>query len=217
METLESQKSEGVIKYIGDFEIRDLSLDVLTAIADLDQWRQIFFDKNLIGQDPGRYGGFGFGNLSKRLDSQCGLFAITSSQTSGRPSLLRDQDYSVIKGYDLEANTLSAYGQKEASSEALTHAVIYDHDPLVQAVFHAHHPDIWKATEQLGIPATHPDIEYGTPQMAQEMQRLLRETDARDRRIISMLGHQDGIVTFGQTAEEAGEVMLYYLQGASAT
>lgn len=206
---------EGVIKYISDFEVRSLSPDVLTAIVKLDQWRQVFFDNNLIGEDPDRYGGYGFGNLSKRLDPQCGLFAITSSQTSGLPFLQMDQDYSVIKSYDLVANTLSAYGLKEASSEALTHAVIYDYDPLVQAIFHAHHPGIWNATEQLGIPATHPGVEYGTPQMAQEMQRLLGETDAIDKRIISMLGHEDGIITFGQTADEAGAVMLNYLQKAS--
>ena len=67
---------EGVIKYSLDFTEGVLgepaSLEVLNA------WRSIFKDTGLLGEDPGRYGGYGFGNLSVRTERG---FLITGSQT----------------------------------------------------------------------------------------------------------------------------------------
>ena len=40
--------------------------------------------------------------------------------------------------------------------------------------------------------------------MAQEMARLYRETTLESVRVLAMAGHEDGIITFGHTAEEAG-------------
>lgn len=212
METLEGQEQEGVIKYDPYFSERSLPLEVLLSLRELDHWRNDFYERGLIGNDPLRYGGYDYGNVSQRIDFWHGLFVITASQTGKLETLEPDTHYSIVTGYNLEANTLSAYGLKQASSEALTHAAIYNHDPSVQAILHAHHPGIWEATGQLKIPATCPDVEYGTPEMAKEMKRLLEETDARDKRIISMLGHEDGIVTFGKTLDEAGNTMLEYLE-----
>ena len=39
--------------------------------------------------------------------------------------------------------------------------------------------------------------------MSAEIERLWRESDVRQRRILSMGGHEDGIVSFGRTANEA--------------
>jgi hypothetical protein len=44
--------------------------------------------------------------------------------------------------------------------------------------------------------------------MAYEVQRLFDETDLANRRIFSMGGHEDGVVSFGQTAEAAGTILL---------
>ena len=44
--------------------------------------------------------------------------------------------------------------------------------------------------------------------MSDEVRRLFRETDVRQRRLFSMGGHEDGLVSFGRTAEEAGTVLL---------
>lgn len=210
------QENEGVVKYVCNFKQQGLPPIIFKAVEELSKWRQILYHNHLIGQDPLRYGGFGFGNLSIRLANSSGSFLITSTQTSGLPDLGPNQHYTVIQGYDLDANSLSAYGPTKPSSEALTHAAIYDFNVQVQAVFHAHSPAIWGSTKKLKIPATKRHVEYGTPQMAYEMQRLLKEGDTKAKRIISMLGHQDGIVTFGQTLDQAGENMLNYLQRASA-
>ena len=55
---------------------------------------------------------------------------------------------------------------------------------------------------------TRADVAYGTPEMADEVRRLFCETDVRQLRIFGMAGHEDGIVTFGRTADEAGSAML---------
>jgi hypothetical protein len=72
---------------------------------------------------------------------------------------------------------------------------------------HAHSPHIWRHAAELQLPMTE-DVPYGTPEMAQEVARLYRESDVAQKRIFGMAGHEDGIVTFGATAEEAGFVML---------
>jgi hypothetical protein len=50
--------------------------------------------------------------------------------------------------------------------------------------------------------------------MSDEVRRLFRETDVRARRLFSMGGHEDGLVAFGTTAEEAGTVLLHHLARA---
>ena len=55
---------EGVIKFDLDYrEGPPVSADYLT---ELNAWRTIFCRLGLLGQDPARYGGLGFGNLSRR-------------------------------------------------------------------------------------------------------------------------------------------------------
>ena len=105
-------------------------------------------------------------------------------------------------------------GPLKPSSESLTHGVIYELDQEVQWVMHAHSPHIWRQAGALQLPITDSDVTYGTPEMAAEVQRLFRETEVKARRIFSMGGHEDGIVSFGCTAEEAGTVLLTHLARA---
>jgi rhamnose utilization protein RhaD (predicted bifunctional aldolase and dehydrogenase) len=50
--------------------------------------------------------------------------------------------------------------------------------------------------------------------MAFEMTRLYRDSAMADKQAVAMLGHEDGIVTFGRTADEAAEIMVRYLAHA---
>ena len=52
--------------------------------------------------------------------------------------------------------------------------------------------------------------------MSVEVERLFREGEVKEKKIFSMAGHLDGIVTFGATAEEAGGVLMSYLAKAVA-
>ena len=100
------------------------------------------------------------------------------------------------------------------SSESLTHAAIYDIAPAARAVLHGHAPEIWRHASALGIPVTRPGVANGTPEMALEVQRLFRESTLSAIGILAMGGHEDGVIAFGATLEEAGAILVRHLARA---
>jgi ribulose-5-phosphate 4-epimerase/fuculose-1-phosphate aldolase len=123
--------------------------------------------------------------------------------------------YALVTGSDPLKNTLEAEGAIKPSSEAMTHAVIYRLLPDVQAVIHVHSPDIWQKADLLGLPQTAADVLYGTPEMAAEMQRLIT-SGMGDWHTISMAGHEDGVITWGRTLDEAASELTGLFRKASA-
>lgn len=212
-------RGEGVIKF--DLEHQELALErgrVAPLVARLAAWRRILRSTALIGQDPGRYEGAGYGNLSLRLFDRFvppgrREFLITGTQTSGMPSLALN-DVALVERYDYRTNRVRSRGSARPSSEALTHGAAYDLESRIQAVFHAHSPEIWRCAKALGLPTTDPSADYGTPEMALEVRRLYRLDDLRDRRLLVMGGHEDGVVAFGRSPDEAGSVLLTWLARA---
>ena len=207
---------EGVIKFKLDFS-RAGPVD-MQPLAELNHWRTLLWQQALIGQDPARYEGYGFGNVSQRIGDGAAArgkrrFVISGTQTGYLPEL-DNTHYTVVKSYDAASNAVSAAGPIKPSSESLTHGMIYDLDNAIRIVLHVHSPDIWLAADSLGIPVTDSAVPYGTPQMAAEVQRLFNETDVREQKIFSMGGHEDGIVSFGTTAEEAGDILLRTLDAS---
>jgi ribulose-5-phosphate 4-epimerase/fuculose-1-phosphate aldolase len=207
---------EGVIKFKLDFSMAG-PVD-LQPLAELNQWRTILWQQALIGQDPARYEGYGFGNVSQRIGDDDAVrgkrcFVISGTQTGHLPEL-DNTHYTLVRTYDAASNAVSATGPIKPSSESLTHGMIYDLDNAIRIVLHVHSPDIWLAADSLGIPVTDSAVPYGTPQMAAEVQRLFKETDVYEQKIFSMGGHEDGVVSFGTTAEEAGEILLRTLDAS---
>ena len=211
-------KQEGVIKF--NLEFTPAPPLPAAELGEINQWRAQLYAHKLIGQDPARYGGYGFGNLSLRLppfDAPPALrrFIISGSQT-GNLAELGPEHYTVVTACYPDENRLVAHGPIRPSSESLTHSAVYALDPKIRAVFHAHSPEIWHAAAKLAIPITDAAVPYGTPQMAAAVARLYATTNMAQRRIFSMGGHEDGIVTFGATAAAAGEVLLAALAAAQA-
>jgi hypothetical protein len=214
------EPKEGVIKFnLVHEETQDPIVRPEYPIQELSFWRNRFHQLKLIGQEPGRYDDAGYGNVSARVppftdDPHARQFIITATQTGKDPYLPRN-DYTLVKAYLPERNTLISLGPHRPSAESMTHGMIYDEFPWTLFVFHAHSPDIWRKAARLGIPITHPDVPYGTPRMALEVRRLHQE--GRLENIFSMGGHEDGIVTFGETADQAGEAMVRVLSRARDT
>jgi ribulose-5-phosphate 4-epimerase/fuculose-1-phosphate aldolase len=198
-------EQEGVIKYQLTHE--DAPLPSGINSSELNNWRAKLSEVGLIGQDPARYDGYGFGNLSQRYAP--GGFVITGSQTGELPELGASQ-YAWVKSADTSQNAIISLGETKPSSEALTHAAVYDTCPQVQFIFHAHSPDIWVKGSELGVPVTE-DVPYGTPEMAREVTRLLNEPGGQEPGIFTMRGHEDGVVAYGATAREAGSRLLEFL------
>ncbi len=192
---------EGVIKFNCnwikqdpfDFELFDV----------MNQWRRRLHELGLIGVYDD---GLGYGNISIRYDRD--QFIITGSATGGLKDLTKEH-YTKVTSYNIETNSITAKGPIVASSESLTHAAIYQSDNSINAIFHVHHMGLWQHYLDK-LPTSNISIEYGTPSMANEITRLYNETDMPDKKIMIMGGHQEGIITFGKTLDEAGDILLEY-------
>jgi L-ribulose-5-phosphate 4-epimerase len=204
--------TEGVVKFGQQYiETKDPYRD--SKIEELIQGRSDLFDAGLIGQTDG----IGYGNISVRSPNHLDgmpTFYITGTQTGDKDPLTEDDIVEVLR-WDYGKNSIIAAGPKSvkgASSESMTHAVhyeiaiphgiIYDPNQELQCVAHGHSPLIWKHHEQLQLPTTSELVEYGTPDMAYEVKRLLRESNAIEVGLV-MLGHEDGVITTGKTVQEA--------------
>lgn len=210
---------EGVIKFTAEHSREPLSGRRHGALCcELVAWREIMAKTQLVGQDTRLYGGAGYGNVSGRVgppSSGMGARAmlITGTQTSGLARVTLD-DFCLVERYDYRRNRVRSRGLVEPSSETMTHGAIYDLSPQIRFVFHGHGAIIWRQARDLRIPVSDPAVAYGTPEMAAEVQRLYRSTALPETRILAMGGHEDGIIVFGHTADEAGQVLVTYLARA---
>jgi len=205
-------EKEGVTKYTLQYSVAPAI--EFAGLADLNAWRKLLYKLGLIGEDPNRYGGVGFGNLSVRVPPfdappRARRFLITGTQTGGKPELSAS-DYSLVTHSDPEANHLIAEGPVAPSSEALTHGMVYQLDQHVRVVMHVHSPDIWRHADALGIAVTSRHAAYGTPEMAAEIRQILQTGAARGN-ILVMGGHEDGVISFGETAAQAGRALCDWL------
>lgn len=172
------------------------------GLAELNAYRRKLLDLHLVGVDPT---GIGFGNLSVR-DGATNNFYITGSATGGIHELTLAHCAKVV-AYDFKANCVRYQGSVTPSSESLTHAAIYESDTSARAVIHCHDSRLWMAVLNQA-PTTSQAVEYGTPEMANEIMQLFTRTDAQSRNIVVMAGHEGGILTFGKDLEEAFAVLM---------
>jgi len=173
-------------------------------LEKLNTWRGLLYNLDMIGADKE---GIGFGNLSIRKPGTT-HFYITGSAT-GCLKDLGPYHYCLVTGFKIDENTLACTGPIKASSESMSHAAVYTEFPGAGAVIHVHHNPFWKSLVNR-VPTTAKDVEYGTPEMAREIIRLLREPGTLEGRIIVMGGHKDGIIVFGKDIEDAGRYLLSY-------
>lgn len=190
---------EGVVKYRCHWTQAEPS--AAADLTDLMAWRDRLQSWGLIGVYDN---GIGFGNVSVRLKN-LGEFMISGTQTAHLPTL-GPEFYCKVTEFDLEKNFLGCCGPVQASSESLTHAALYFYREDIGAIVHVHNPQLWHKL-LFKIPTTRKEIPYGTPEMAKEMFRLFEEENLDDRRILAMAGHEDGIICFGSTLDEAGKVL----------
>ncbi len=204
---------EGVTKFRQEF--KEMPPIKYNIIRELNLWRNALHREGLIGHDPNRYDGADYGNVSQLLkpynhprDKR--RFVITGTQT-GHLVNLTEKNYTIVAAYYPKENLVFTEGPVKASSESMTHGIIYDLDDSIRFVFHVHCPYIWQRSKELLIPTTSQRVEYGTPEMAEEVERLYKETDLPDLHIFSMGGHEDGIIAFGSTLEDVGSTIAKYL------
>jgi ribulose-5-phosphate 4-epimerase/fuculose-1-phosphate aldolase len=169
------------------------------------QTRQELYDLKLIGAYEN---GIGYGNISRRWN-EAGQFVISGSAT-GNLEQLTEAHFTLVTKVDIEHNTLWCKGPIIASSESMSHAVIYRECPWVNAVIHVHHLGMWERLLHQ-VPTTDASATYGSPEMAYSIIDLLQNTDLPDKKIFAMEGHREGVFVFGEDMEEALDTIKGYI------
>ena len=172
--------------------------------ADLLHWRQRCYAAGWIGAYPD---GIGFGNISQRIAGS-DQFYISGSAT-GNFAVLTPAHVARVTAVAAANNELWCTGPIIASSESMSHAVLYEQLPGVGGVIHAHHLGLWESLLHR-VPTTAATAPYGSPEMVASIVDLLQTTDLAARKIFVMEGHREGIFTFGQDLAEAFAVLAAY-------
>jgi L-ribulose-5-phosphate 4-epimerase len=201
----DTHEQEGVVKYTVKHETAKLTFP--PEMGDLLDWRRQLRGLNLIGADAQ---GIGYGNLSIRLYGSP-TFLITSSQSSGLTEV-DQQHFARVTVVDLDRNYLRSVGERPPSSEALTHAALYQVNAAIRGVVHVHSNAIWSAWRDR-LPTSRDEVPYGTPEMAYEMLRLHKRRALGGQGVIVMGGHQDGVIAFGPSVAEAAGEIIKLLEG----
>jgi L-ribulose-5-phosphate 4-epimerase len=207
-EEVDVQEREGVVK----FQLSYIRTPPLPSgvLGEVNAWRKVLYLLGLIGRNAGRYEGLGYGNISRRInpsDRSKGEFVISGTQTGGIPDL-DESHYAVVLRCDPEQNRVIAEGPVPPSSEALTHGILYSLDESIHCVMHVHSPEIWRSARSLGLPVTSEDAPYGSVEMVGAIRKLLIDPEMGPHHALAMGGHEDGILSFGRTARDAGMTLL---------
>jgi len=202
---------EGVIKYKLDYQ--EQALFEWSGFSELNTWRSILYSLHLIGQDSSLYGGLGYGNISCRENVASEAFIISGTQTGGKPHLGID-DYCRVNYCDVRQNYLAAEGMVKPSSEALSHATVYQLNPDIFCVIHVHNDVLWRLASLMKLPCTDKNAAYGTVAMADEIERLYQCGVLNEGRLFVMGGHEDGVISYGKTIELAGAALIAQLSKA---
>jgi ribulose-5-phosphate 4-epimerase/fuculose-1-phosphate aldolase len=189
-------EKEGVVKY--NLQHQKDQIDLFIDITDLNQIRRNLFDKKFIGRNTL---GIGYGNISIRIKEEFERFLITGTQTGEKRELSRN-DFSIITNYDFENFLIESYGNTPPSSEALTHAAIYELFSEVNAVIHIHSELVWSFMMENNFLKTK-IVEYGTREMVTEIKRIFQSKNISDGSVFAMSGHTGGIIAFGKNLEAA--------------
>ncbi|WPU65965.1 class II aldolase/adducin family protein [Peredibacter starrii] len=195
---MNTNRDEGVIKF--KLTLKRAPAPEMNQVIALEKWRALFFKLALIGEYP--IDKIGYGNLSSRIGKK--TFIITGSQT-GHLAHLQAHHYSKVIECDLKKGSVTAEGLIPPSSESLTHYGMYEANPNINYVFHVHHQKLWEMMCNGPFDYISDDVPYGTQAMAEAASQLM---GTKTSGIFVMKGHEDGIISYGATPEEAGKIIL---------
>lgn len=195
---MNNARDEGVIKF--KLTLKRAPAPEQIQVIALEKWRALFYKLGLVGEYPNEK--IGYGNLSSRLTKKS--FLITGSQTGHLPHL-QPHHYTRVIDCDLKKGFVTAEGLIPPSSESLTHFGIYEANQQIQSVFHVHHAKLWEMLQNNQTDFISEDIPYGTQEMANASSLLIGNKTSG---IFVMKGHEDGIISYGASAEEAGKNIL---------
>ena len=188
--------SDGVIQF--QLHHRAASPPEAAATEVISRLRDALHARGWIGRDPARYGGLGYGNVSRRMEAQA--FVVSATQT-GHLATLAAGDWVTVTRASPATNELWSDGACKPSSESLTHAAIYQ-ACVATFVCHIHHPALWKAAcrGSIALPTTPASATYGTPAMAVALSEIAALSPLPFA--AAMTGHEDGLMAAADSPAE---------------
>ncbi len=193
-------RDEGYIKYeMCHMQSEPLRQNLWRMI---EEWRNRLWGIGMIGVYPD---GIGYGNISMRVAGTDKMM-ITGSGT-GKMQRMNNSKYALVESVDINQNRVECRGPVPCSSEAMTHYMIYSVLAEVNAVIHVHAGELWQFLKNRA-PTVPESAGYGTPEMAREVESILRDPKQREEQTIVMAGHDEGLIFFGRDIDAAGSVLL---------
>jgi len=105
--------------------------------------------------------------------------------------------------YGLHRPSVYVKGMVAPSRETLLHTQIYEAREDIRVIFHVHDNEVMARAEKLRIPVTAAEQPAGSPELAQEAVRLLKENP--NIRYFILKNH--GAVALGASLDEAGKLI----------
>ena len=191
--------TEGSVKYSAEHKT---SLAVETPGWDeLNEARTGLHKLGLIGAYAD---GIGFGNLSIRYKGN--EFLVSGTSTGVKP-VLNQSEYCLVTSFDIARNHVISCGPIQASAESMTHGAVYNSRPGVNCVIHIHSKVMFDCMIRDKYPSTPKDADYGTPEMAVAIGKLVTEKNSDEGQIV-MTGHDEGIIAYGANIQRALQLIL---------
>jgi len=158
---------------------------MLSGLDELVKWCRRFASLGIVGK--------AMGNVSFRTAN-----GFIVSPTGTDPLTIRREQFIEVLKADIAGRELTVRGASEPSSESMMHAVIYAARSEINAVFHAHSDELLAAAARLELPVTEREQPYGTPELAEEILKILN-----GHSFFIIRNH--GFVALGKTIDEAGQ------------
>jgi ribulose-5-phosphate 4-epimerase/fuculose-1-phosphate aldolase len=199
--------NEGYTKFA--VHVTDGEVPGSPELDHLNEVRTELHDLGLIGVLPD---GIGFGNVSLRLNASEKF--IISGTATGSKRVLELTDYCRVDSFDVPRNNVFCTGRIAASSESMSHGSVYQANPAVQCVIHIHSRAVFRFMLENGYARTSEQAAYGTPRIAEEIVRLVRDAGAAQG-LFAMAGHEDGVIAYGPDVESVRQLLLAVHQKAA--
>ncbi len=172
-------------------------------IRELIRWCRLFHEKELA---PDHETG-SFGNLSFRINKEKNQFIISSSGCDFNDKL-KNENFVRVDSCNYSKRIVYCHGNREPSSEAMLHYVVYLERPEISAIFHGHSEEILSSAEKLKLQVTSKKEDYGTVELVKRVLEIIPDHDF-------LILKEHGFLSLGKTLEETGKRTLDYLKQIS--
>lgn len=173
-------------------------------IDTLKHYAKLFAEYELAPPYPGG----SHGNMSFRIAAEEPSFIITASKTALFEPL-GDRDFVRVDDVDYDKGIVHAQGERLPSSESMIHYALYLQNPSINAIFHGHSKDILENGNNLFIPTTSQEEDFGTIALVERVIEI-----AEKQKMVIMKNH--GFIAMGMNMDETWDTIFDYYMKATA-